>query len=151
MTSPALYFWAVKIITLALKYLSKLLRFLLVDGNKKKGLATASSTFHLSLSCHARFLAARLSQALLAQRSLRYGDKVRIHSFFMPYNGKQVTDTVNKELFTVVLHREFSTEAKKIHTFNAVLSALMQMSPACFGALWQGVHRHRLFPWLKES
>ena len=39
----------------------------------------------------------------------------------MPYNGKQVTDTVNKELFMVVLHREFSTETKKIHTFDAVL------------------------------
>ena len=52
----------------------------------------------------------------------------------MPYNGKQVTDTVNKELFMVVLHREFSTETKKIHTY-AVLSALMQMSPACFAAL----------------
>ena len=150
MTSLALYFWAVKIITLALKYLSKFLRFLLVDGNKKK--RPRLGFFHFSsFPFHARFLAARLSQALLAQRSLRYGDKVRIHSFFMPYNGKQVTDTVNKELFTVVLHREFSTETKKIHTFNAVLSALMQMSPACFAALWQGVHRHRLFPWLKES
>ena len=61
--------------------------------------------------------------------------KLGFTPFFMPYNGKQVTDTVNKELFMVVLHREFLTETKKIHTFNAVLSALMQMSPACFAAL----------------